>query len=197
MSPRIIDKEKKKKAVLSSARTVFARNGLAAVKIEDIAQEAGIGKGTVYEYFRSKDDIFFALFEEMKKELHRRIFEVGGSLPPKKKLHQLVISALLAFEDWRDFGYILLDFWAMHKGGTSTRIRFDEIYDDARLVLSNLIKEGIKTGDFKKVHPLNTASALIAIFDGLLLQWLFNPKSFSLATIGDTVSDLIARGIEQ
>ena len=90
-------------------------------------------------------------------------------------------SALLAFEQWRDFGYILLEFWAMHKGGTSTRIRFDEIYDDARSVLSALIREGIRTGDFRKVNPGNTASALIAIFDGLLLQWLFNPRSFSLA----------------
>ncbi len=195
--PRLVDKEEKKKELLLAARRVFAKKGLALAKIEDVAVEAGIGKGTVYEYFRSKDDIFFALFEEMKKELHRRIFEIDGSLPPKEKLHRLVRSALLAFEDWRDFGYILLDFWAMHKGGTSTRIRFDEIYDDARTILSALIKKGIKTGDFKKVNAVHTASALIAIFDGLLLQWIFNPKTFSLKAIGDTVSELIARGIEK
>ena len=75
MSPKLVDKEEKKKAVLAAARTVFAKKGLASAKIEDVALEAGIGKGTVYEYFKSKDDIFFALFEEMKRELHRRIFE--------------------------------------------------------------------------------------------------------------------------
>ncbi len=194
--PRLVDKVEKKKAVLMAARRVFARKGLALTKIDDIAMEAGIGKGTVYEYFRSKDDIFFALFEEMKKELHRRIFEVDGELPPREKLHRLVVSALLAFEEWRDFGYILLDFWAMHKGGTSTRIRFDEIYDDARSALSALIRDGIKSGDFRKVNPTHTASTLIAIFDGLLLQWIFNPKSFSLKTMADTISELIAQGIE-
>lgn len=196
MSPKFVDKEEKRKSVLAAARRVFAKKGLAAARIEDVASEAGIGKGTVYEYFRSKDDIFFALFEEMKRELHRRIFEIDGALPPREKLRQLVSSALLAFEQWRDFGYVLLEFWAMHKGGGSARIRFDEIYDDARSILSVLIKEGIKTGDFKKVNPLHTASALIAIFDGLLLQWIFNPKSFSLKSIADTVSDLIAHGIE-
>jgi hypothetical protein len=133
----------------------------------------------------------------MKRELHRRIFEIDGSLPPGQKLHHLVTSALLAFEQWRDFGYILLEFWAMHKGGTSARIRFDEIYDDARSILSALIRDGISTGDFRKVNPGHAASALIAIFDGLLLQWLFNPKSFSLRAMGNTVSDIIARGIER
>jgi TetR/AcrR family fatty acid metabolism transcriptional regulator len=197
MCARIIDKEEKKKAVLAAALIVFARKGLSAAKIDDVAFEAGIGKGTVYEYFKSKDDLFFALFEEMKQELHRRIFEMDHALPPRQKLQKLVTSALLAFERWRDFGYILLEFWAMHKGGTSTRIRFDEIYDDARSILSGLVREGIRTGDFRKMNPEHAASALIAIFDGLLLQWLFNPKSFSLKTMGNTVSDLIARGIEQ
>jgi hypothetical protein len=46
------------------------------------------------------------------------------------------------------------------------------------------------------VNPEHAASALIAVFDGLLLQWLFNPASFSLKAIGKTLSELIARGIE-
>jgi TetR/AcrR family fatty acid metabolism transcriptional regulator len=197
MAPKLVDKAEKKKAVLAAARSVFARKGLAAAKIEDVAVEAGIGKGTIYEYFKSKDDIFFALFEEMKRELHRRIFEIDGTLPPREKLHRLVTSALLAFEHWRDFGYILLEFWAMHKGGTKTRIRFDEIYDEARAGLASLIRQGIRSGEFRNVNPGHAASALIAIFDGLLLQWLFNPRSFSLKTMGSTVSELIARGIER
>jgi AcrR family transcriptional regulator len=197
MSPRLVDKNKKKKALLMAARRVFARKGFAATKIDDVAREAGIGKGTVYEYFRSKDDIFFALYEEMKIELHRRIFELDHALPPREKLHRLVVSALQAFEHWRDFGYILLDFWAMHKNGASANIRFDEIYDEARSNLSLLIREGIRTGDFKKVNPTDTASALIAIFDGLLLQWIFNPRSFSPRTVADTVFDLICKGIEK
>ncbi len=197
MSPRLVDKKEKKKALLMAARRVFARKGFTATKIDDVAKEAEIGKGTVYEYFRSKDDIFFALYEEMKIELHERIFELDNELPPREKLRNLVMSALLAFEHWRDFGYILLDFWAMHKNGASTNIRFDEIYDEARTRLSALIREGIRTGDFKKVNSVETASALIAIFDGLLLQWIFNPRSFSARTIGNTVFDLICTGIEK
>ena len=197
MSPRLVDKEEKKKALLAAARRVFAKKGFAATKIDDVAREAEIGKGTVYEYFRSKDDIFFALYEEMKIEIHRRIFELDSALPPKEKMRRLVQSALLAFEHWRDFGYMLLDFWAMHKNGVSANIRFDEIYDEARSSVSALIREGIRTGDFRKVDPAETASALIAIFDGLLLQWIFNPTSFSPRTIGDTVFDIICRGIEK
>ena len=48
MSPRLVDKEEKRKLVLAAALTVFAKKGLSSAKIEDVALEAGIGKGTIY-----------------------------------------------------------------------------------------------------------------------------------------------------
>jgi len=49
----------------------------------------------------------------------------------------------------------------------------------------------------KKVNPMHTASILIAIIDGLLLQWVFNPKSFSLREIGSDVALIILSGIKK
>ena len=62
MSPKIVDVEEKKKGIIQAAIGIIARRGLAQTKMEDIAQAAEIGKGTLYEYFKSKDEIFQGAF---------------------------------------------------------------------------------------------------------------------------------------
>ena len=75
--PRIVDKEAKKLQILHVAMRVFARKGVVKTKMIDIATEAGIGKGTIYEYFRSKDAIFVSaftyFFETMQAELKQAL----------------------------------------------------------------------------------------------------------------------------
>ncbi|HCY86413.1 MAG TPA: hypothetical protein DHV36_14855, partial [Desulfobacteraceae bacterium] len=63
MSKREENKGKKQTAILAAALTVFSQKGYAASKIIDIARAANVGKGTIYEYHRSKEDLFFALFQ--------------------------------------------------------------------------------------------------------------------------------------
>ncbi|MFQ5541718.1 MAG: TetR/AcrR family transcriptional regulator, partial [Candidatus Binatia bacterium] len=66
--PIIVDKDRKRREILQAAMQVFAREGYHRARIEAVAEEAGIGKGTVYEYFKSKTDLFLALHEHMLSE---------------------------------------------------------------------------------------------------------------------------------
>ena len=56
MAPKRVDREEKQQAIVGAAVEVFARRGFTAATIEEIARTAGLGKGTVYQYFHSKDD---------------------------------------------------------------------------------------------------------------------------------------------
>jgi AcrR family transcriptional regulator len=62
MAPIVVDKAKKKTDILNAAIEVFATKGVANAKMNDIAIAANIGKGTIYEYFSSKEDIFSTAF---------------------------------------------------------------------------------------------------------------------------------------
>ena len=62
-------KEDKQKQIIRAAAEVFAQKGFARTVMADIALQAGIGKGTTYEYFKSKEDLFFAVFEWISKEM--------------------------------------------------------------------------------------------------------------------------------
>ncbi len=58
----------KKANIIGAAILVFAQKGYAATRIIDVAREAGIGKGTIYEYFSSKEDLFFSVFQQVMQE---------------------------------------------------------------------------------------------------------------------------------
>ena len=73
--PKIIDKEEKKSEIFDAAMRAFAKKGAAGTKIQDIAEEAGVGKGTIYLYFKNKEEIFQSI-------LHQKVSS-GGDLAQK------------------------------------------------------------------------------------------------------------------
>ncbi len=68
MTPPPIDKDEKKIKILKAAMDVFAEKGFHTARMADVAEIAEIGKGTIYEYFRSKEDLFMELFTFVMKE---------------------------------------------------------------------------------------------------------------------------------
>ena len=79
MSPRIVDKEQKKRKIIAAALKVFASKGYKATRTSDIAEAAGIGKGTIYEYFRSKEELIEAIFESLFLDYELRLEELTES----------------------------------------------------------------------------------------------------------------------
>ena len=82
MKKRQENREKKQAAILAAALGVFSEKGFAAAKIIDIAAAAKVGKGTIYEYFRSKDDLFFCpvpmVYGSDRCRLHGQCPKPGG-----------------------------------------------------------------------------------------------------------------------
>ncbi len=70
MAPRSVDKEEKARQIIAHATIVFAERGYNATTIDAIAERAGIAKGSVYQYFKSKTDLFFAVFEAQTQEYY-------------------------------------------------------------------------------------------------------------------------------
>ena len=87
MSPKVIDKESKRLEILMAAMQVFARKGVTNSKMAEIAEAAGIGKGTIYEYFASKEDIFGLAFQYFFHDVQQKILQtLEGTDDPIEKL---------------------------------------------------------------------------------------------------------------
>lgn len=198
MSPKIIDKEVKKLIIIKAAIDVFAKKGFGSTRMDDIALKADIGKGTIYEYFKNKDDLFFAIYETMCREFNGAILKsMKSQKTASSALKEFTVAVLKAFDDWREFSFVVLDFWAEHRKGKSVHVRFNEIYNISRKAISEVIKAGMKSGEFREGDPFVIASIMIAVLDGLLIQRIFEPKLFDMKKIEKELVKMLFVGIRK
>ena len=197
MAPKIIQKEEKRAEILKAAMSAFARKGFSNTRMEDISKEANIGKGTLYEYFSSKEDLFFTLFEKVRDQFYETIYrDVRGEESALKALTSFITATLKAFKEWQDFGFVLLDVWSEHRRGKTVHLKFRDVYQYSRGQIANLIRQGMKSGEFRKVDPLIAASTIIAVLDGFLLQRIFDPETFQGKDAEKSVVDAVIHGLK-
>ncbi len=202
MTPKIIDKETKRREIYTAALPVFAAKGLDKTKMEDIAKAAGIGKGTVYEYFSNKEEILAVAFNDLFAETEMKIRQVVMSNSgPEKKMCDIIELFFSIFEDDYQTAAILMDFWAegiRNKDVNITSvIDLKEIYKGYREIFSLILQEGINAGIFAENDKEKTASIIIGALDGIMLQWIIEPEIFTPGEIKEVMVKIILNGIKK
>ena len=195
-----LQKQQKRARIIRAAAQVFADKGFAGTVMADIALEAGIGKGTLYEYFDSKEDLFFAVFEWFAQETEEAakvsISAIGGSA--SARLTVLSESVMRSWLEMKDLFTLVMEFWAA-SASSQMKLRFKDYfrqaYEDFRTVVATLIREGIEHGEFQEdVVPESVAAALVGAWDALLLQAWFDETFDPLTSAKNFVAVLI-RGL--
>lgn len=174
MTPRIVDKPAKRKLIIEAALKVFAKSGLYDFKMIEVAEAAGVGKGTLYEYFPSKNALIagsFALFmEEFESYI---VSQLGGTDDPAGKIERLISSSMefcLAEKERLD---ALFDFYAAgipKHGGKSILGDLAPNYRQMIGWVAEIVADGIKQGVFRPVDDKLVASMILALLDGLFFQ---------------------------
>ena len=169
----------KRLRLVTAATAVFAEKGYASTRVADIAERAGVGKGTVYEYFSSKEELLFAVFESINADISSRMNDAlaaGGS--SEEQLHNLLRLGAEVISEQVDLQPVILDFWAASRGKD-----FEETYRRAvvasyslfRNLVSDFIREEQNRGEFKtSVDAEALAAVVVATVDGLGIQLSFD-----------------------
>jgi len=192
----------KKTRIVEAAVMVFAQKGYTSATIADIAARAEIGKGTIYEYFASKEDLFFAVFEWFKLRTEYaatvNIAVLGGSAA--KRLEALSDSLMGMWLEIKDVFTLTMEFWA---ASSSSQMRdrfkanFRNTYQEFRNIVKSLIQEGIERGEFRAdINPESVAAALVGTWDALFLQAWFE-DDFDPATIARDFLSIIINGLSR
>lgn len=182
--PKIVDKEQKKMEILLSATRVFARMGFANTKMIDIAEEAKIGKGTIYEYFKNKNEIFEYAFHHFMETMENQLgTDIANITDPVEKLKTLAYSwGKIISDHEEDIVEIMLDFWAeaiRQKDESRLKIvDFDQIYTEYRGLIMTILDQGIRQGIFKPVNTYYIASLIVGMIDGVMLQYILDKENF-------------------
>ena len=203
MSPRMVDKEKKKREILMAAISVFARRGVSKSRMADIAAQAEIGKGTIYEYFRSQEEILTEAFSLVMRDMETKMKAVFHQTQnPEEKICAMMQVGYDALSQLSpDTMQIFLDLWSegiRHRDTDSSfAINLKRIYSNTRRQISRVLDQGIDQGHFRKMDTSAVASCLMAIIDGLLLQMILNPQIFNRRTAIEEVLSLVLVGIRR
>jgi AcrR family transcriptional regulator len=190
----------KKSVITKAAVMVFAQKGYANATVADIAARAEIGKGTIYEYFASKEDLFFAVFEWFKLQTRNtakvNIAVLGG--PAAKRLEALSDSLMAMWTEIEDVFTLTMEFWAASSSSQMQdrfKANFREMYQEFRGIVKSLVHEGMRQGEFRSdVNAESVAAALVGAWDALFLQAWFDKDFDPLTTARDFLS-VVIRGL--
>lgn len=192
----------KKENIITAAISVFSKSGYAGARISDVAQKAGIGKGTVYEYFQSKEALFFATFEYLMEGTERQVAGILNAIPGSAA-ERLAATGEAIMKTWMPhlnlYG-LILEYWSATTslpGRKQFKSAFCAAYTEFRHNMAILIKDGIEKNDFRSdVEPENLASALIGAWDALLLQAWLDPD-FDPLSASRTHMEVVIAGLQQ
>jgi len=186
--------------ILEAALTVFSARGFAAAKLDDVAKEAGVSKGTLYLYFASKE----ALFEAMALELMRvpvlaQLETIAKARTATEGLQQLIRFMTRMLDDPRRSALPKLIIAESAGFPQLASIWLKSVIQPVRQRLVQLIEAGIESGEFRKVDPWETAKLVIAPFL-LSAIWRrtfeqFDNRRFDLAALLRQHTEFLLRGL--
>jgi len=168
-------KDKRRRELLAAAGEVFGRNGYNESTVDEIAIQAGVSKGSIYNYFDSKKEIFEQLFVTGIQSDLKGITElVQAETTATQKLDKLITLCFQYASHHNQCGKLELEFWATAAcdepdGIFRTSIR--KLYRMVNQLVVDILKEGESSGEFILEHEAEIGATLIlAILDGLDVQ---------------------------
>ena len=168
--------------------------------MSDIARKAEFGTGTLYKYFKSKEELYFTLIEEKVEEINRLVnAELSQKTSALERIRKVLGLQFEFIERNRDFFRIYI----------SERNRFEwTVKDDLGKglhekmvtyinILAEVMRQGIKEGEFKSMNPMALAHALVGMVNSFVFEWLISREDYPLISKLDTVLEVFLGGVQQ
>jgi len=187
-----------KSALLDATDRLLARHGYKKMTIDDLAAEVGIGKGSVYLHFSSKEELALSHIDAIIERLKTRLHEIAGKkTSSEKRLKEMLIERVVfRFDSVQHYSQSLNDL--LSKIRPSLLERRKKYFEAEARIFATLVKEGVKDGSFAKVNPDETARALLLATNSLLPYSLSTQELGNRAEIVKRVSwlaDLLLKGL--
>jgi AcrR family transcriptional regulator len=182
--------------ILEAARRVFATKGFNDATVDDIANAAGVAKGTVYLYYKSKRDIYFAALKFGIQQMYSNLDEqLKAESTTEGKLRALIAVKLAYCDENRDFFkiyYSELGNLCIHPGADP---ELKAMYFDKAKVIESILKEGARKKVLRNVRAEQAAFAISDIVRGVVTQRVLGWSKSKISQDVDFIFDLVWKGI--
>jgi TetR/AcrR family transcriptional regulator, fatty acid metabolism regulator protein len=184
----------KRRRILDAAIKVFARKGYFGAKVSEIASRADVADGTIYLYFRNKEDILVSLFDEvMAEHIDRARREIATLTGAPARLRAIAVHHLRLFGGNRDLAVV---FQVELRHSTRFLERFTASWlQDYFSLLAEVMEQGQRDGSLRSDLPRKVATkAFFGALDEMVTSWILGRKDYDLAQLADPVVELFLNG---
>ena len=185
----------KKSRILQAAGQVFAQNGFSQSTIAMIAKNAGVADGTIYLYFKNKEELLTQFFENKMRVIFEKFLEaVSGADSAEEKLRNLIRMHFAEFQKDKDMA-------VLYQVETHSNVRMaeDQIREMSKMymdIISLIVEQGQEQGLIRKDLYLSLVKRMIiGSLDEVINTWIHSEGKYDLVSMADPLVDLILNGI--
>ena len=187
----------KRRRILDAAVKVFAEKGFFQARVSDIARMAGVADGTIYLYFKNKDDLLISIFEEKMKEINVKFRDaLGTEKDSVQRFRRLIAMHLAGFQAYPELAAVL-------QVELRQSSRFMREYKKVELknyldLMGDVVREGQQQGVFRKDIPLGLVKRFVfGALDEVVSTWVLAGRPYDLESLTDPLVDLFLNGLRE
>ncbi|WP_455355234.1 TetR/AcrR family transcriptional regulator [Streptomyces sp. SYSU K217416] len=184
----------RREQILRAACKVIADNGFRALRIADVAKEAGLSSGIVHYYFTNKRDLVHAAFEQnVARSFARRMAILESDDDEVAKLRALVDAYLPEDDETVESWHVWAELWVEAIHDADLQELNDRAYGEWRRIVAGMVRDGQAAGLIDDGDAVETANLLVAMLDGLALQVLAGSRNMTLARMRAACQSFVDR----
>lgn len=192
----MVKKEKPKyKQIVDAAVIVIAENGYHQAQVSKIAKQAGVADGTIYLYFKNKEDILISVFQDKMGLFVSKLGEIVDKEASASDKLQLMIQShfdLLA----NDLHLSIVTQLELRQSNHELRMKINGVLREYLLLMDKILVKGMETGEFDKDMDIRLARQMVfGTMDETITTWVMNDHKYDLVELAPKVHRLLMKGI--
>ena len=193
------ERQRHREEIIEAAVKVFAENGFHRTTVEDIATEAEFSVGTLYNFFKSKEELYQSMiefrFQQISDELMEALDQATDPIEFLRKYIQMRIDLCYKYEAFIKL-YTRERMGDRFANTELWKVKVEALYEQFRARLAANFQQGIEQGCFRDdIAPADMVSALEGLSDGFLFDWMAYPESFAYSEKSDIMFELFLGGV--
>ena len=187
----------RRQQIYQAALTCFLRKGYHRATMDDIAAESGLSKGTLYWYFKTKNELFLSLFQEFLGQMNEEWQPIveNEAMSPSDKLRHILTLFRSEVEEMAPFFGIMMEAWALTRQDENMQGVVQNMYQPYLNAMTDIIEAGITSGEFQAESAEATALVIITIYDGMALARDIGLAEFEWDKVLTAAEALVLQGL--
>lgn len=186
----------KYRQIIDAAIVVIAENGYHQAQVSKIAKQAGVADGTIYLYFKNKEDILISVFSDKMSVITESLqYIIKTESSSTAKLSRMIENHFNMLAN--DAHFAVVTQIELRQSNKALRQKINAILKGYLMLLDEILIEGMVSGEFNPVMDVRLARSMVfGTIDEIITTWVMNEQRYDLLALTPKVKDLILRGLQ-